>query len=111
MDHRVGHRQVQSDATGFQADQEHRHFAVLEALHQFFAMTRGTGQHQVADLGGVERLGDQFQHFGELRKHQHVAAFVGEAAQHRQQQIELGRLRHAPRTVELDQARVAADLA
>ena len=81
MDHGVGHGQVQADAAGLEADQEHGHAAGLEIVDELGAIARLAGQGLVADAFGGQRLLDEFEHFGELREHEYVAAFGDEFAQ------------------------------
>ena len=109
MDDGVGGGQVQANATGLEADQEQRHFAALELLHRQAAVAGLAGQHDIGNAGGVERLGDQVQHRGELGEKQHLAAFGQQRGQHRHQHVELGRLRGFG-AGKLHQTRVAAGL-
>ena len=89
VDHGVGGGEVEADAAGLEADQEHRHGAALEALHQGAALTgRGLpGEDLVFDATLDQRRLNQRQHFGELRKQQHAAAFGQQAVE----QFEQGR--------------------
>jgi len=66
VDDGVGGGQVETDAAGFQADQEDRHFAVLELVDRRFAVAGVAGQGGVAEAVLVELGGDQFEHAGEL---------------------------------------------
>ncbi len=111
VDHGVGGGEVEADATGLQREQEQRHLAVLEALHRLGAVARLAGEGDVANAPAIEFGGDQFQHAGELREQQHLAPLVEQRRQHVHQQLELGRLVHVARRFELDQPRIAADLA
>jgi len=67
---------------------------------------------EVGQGQGVEQLGRQRQHFGELREHQHAAAFIDQGGQQVGQQFELGAL-HRVRCFRgaFDEAWIAADLA
>jgi len=66
VDDGVGGGQVEADAAGFQADQENRDFAFLEAAHGCFAVGRVAGQCDVGQAEDVQFLLDQRQHAGEL---------------------------------------------
>ena len=111
MDHGVGRRQVETAAAGLEAEQEHRHLAILEALHRGAPIPGFAGQGDVRDAALVEIGGDEVEHAGELGEHQDPAATgeqgVEALVQRRQFRRGLG---HAGVFVG-HQAQVAADLA
>ncbi len=111
VDHGVGSGEVEADAAGLERQQEQRHFAVLETLHRLGAVAGFAGEGDVADAPAIQLRGDQFQHAGELREQQHLAAFVQQRGQHVHQQFELRRFVYAARSFQFHQTRIAADLA
>ncbi|MNO83526.1 hypothetical protein D3C76_748400 [compost metagenome] len=115
MDHRVRRGQVEADAAGLQADQEQRHAAFLEILHRLAPVAAVALQQRIVDAALAQGVADQGEHRGELREHQHAAAFREQLFEHVHQVGELARgdrlRRLAGAGFLLHQADVAADLA
>ena len=116
MDHGVGGGQVQADAAGFQADQEQRRLAALEARHHVAALRRGrvAGQRQPGQAQRGQFGFHQPQHAGELREHQHPPAFGHQRGQALAQPVELGAVAvgsRSHRALGAQQPRVVAGLA
>ena len=68
VDDSVGLRQVQTDPTGFEADQEQRYFARGESVYQFIAFLGLTGELDPGNIAYLELVLNQREHAGELRK-------------------------------------------
>src|SRR5262249_12209471 len=68
MDDRVGGSEVETGATGLEADQEERHLALLKAPNRFGSVSRVAAQFDKLDSAFSERGLDQVEHAGELRK-------------------------------------------
>ena len=113
VDHGIGGGEVEADAASLEADEEHRHVALLELPHQIGAGSGWgvAGQSEIFRAALVQRLLDQCQHLGELGEHQYAPAFIAQAVEQFQQCVELGRFLHLAGRVEFDQARIATGLA
>src|ERR1019366_1312341 len=80
-------------------------------FHRRDPVGRLARQHHKGDSCFGRGLGNQRQHARELREDQHPEALLDETWQQGQQQLELGRFLDAAGLRELDQTRIAADLA
>ena len=87
----VRRRQVQAEAAGLQADQEHLAVrVVLEPLHPRLPVPRAAVEVGVGDFLLVQPLLDDRQHARELGEHQGLVSLVEDLAQLRQEHVELG---------------------
>ena len=78
--HVVGHREVQAEAAGLEADEEQRAFAGLEGCHAPRALGRRGGAVKVlvGNASGLQRLAQQRQEVHELAEHQRLVAVGGQ---------------------------------
>ena len=92
MDDVVGSGQVDADATGLEAEQEHLALAALKCGHRFIAcfLRRAAIEILVVDAFLVEARAHQTEKIDELRKHQGTMTVVGEFLHQLDQLFEFG---------------------
>ena len=96
---------------GLEADEEDGHGAAGELGNGIVALLGLAGELGPAQPGVFEPRLDTAEHAGELREHQHAAAFLHHFGQHLHELLQLGRFLHSLCRFEIEQLRVAAHLA
>ena len=114
MDDVVRAGQVQARAARLERDEEDGDVrAVVEAVHLFEAVLAGAVQIAEGDLRELQPLADDLEHLHELREDQHLVAALHDLHDHVLEGVELAGRQVVGEAgqVDLEQARMAADLA
>ena len=108
---RVGARQVEADAPGLEADQEHGHIAPLEGIDRLLAFSSLAREFDGRNVALDARFFDEIDHRSKLGEHQHRASVAREVLEHFEQPLELCALCDVARRLDFDEPGIAAALA
>jgi hypothetical protein len=89
QDHHVGTRKVQTDATGFEADQKHWRAACLKPVDLCLPIAGASVQVAKWDVRWLQGGGYQAKHPGKLTENEDLMAILDRIADQLQEQLEL----------------------